>query len=236
MQKENGVNRNELVERYQSYAHALAAEFLRKVPAQVDKDDVIGYAELGLVEAANAFDPTNGVHFKTFSYYRIRGAIYDGLRKLGGLPREFYRHLKMEGAANAYLADYSTQASAVSGPAQYDEIKNMCGNIVSTYLLSLDVGGADPASVEHSPDQLIQIRELNQRLRQSVERLPEKNRRVITDYYFKDLSLEEIGKALGLSKSWVCRIHARSIEMLRAAIIAQPASRAPQATVSGVVR
>src|ERR1043165_4246470 len=114
MQTENRTNQNNLVERYRSYAHALAAEFIRKIPAQVDRDDVVGYAELGLVEAARTFDPANGVHFKTFSYYRIRGAIYDGLRKLGGLPREFYRQLKMEGAANAYLEDYSTQPQNVS--------------------------------------------------------------------------------------------------------------------------
>src|SRR5262245_23405372 len=101
------ADRDALIERYRSYAHALAADFIGRVPMQVEKEDLLRYAELGLVEAASTFDPAVGVQFKTFAYYRIRGAVYDGLRALGGMPRELYRHLKFERAASAYLGDYS---------------------------------------------------------------------------------------------------------------------------------
>ena len=210
------AGRNELIESYRSYAHALAAEFIRNTPAQVEKDDIIGYAELGLVEAAITFDPANGVHFKTFSYYRIRGAIYDGLRKLGGLPREFYRQLKAGGAATAYLEDYGTQASGPAG----------CANVVSTYIISLDAAATNRAATgASSPDADLRSSEMSRYVHDAIDRLPERNRRVMIDYYFKDLSLEEIGRSMGLSKSWVCRIHARGIDLLRAALL--PSVRGP---------
>jgi RNA polymerase sigma factor FliA len=230
------ADRNELIERYRSYAQALAAEFIRNIPAQVEKDDIFGYAELGLVEAATTFDPANGVHFKTFSYYRIRGAIYDGLRKLGGLPREFYRQLKAEGAATAYLEDYATQTSKVPGSEQYQEIRTMCANVVSTYILSLDAAGTERAdSGERSPDELLRCSETSRLVHDAIDQLPEKNRRVVVDYYFKDLSLEEIGKSMGLSKSWVCRLHARSIDLLRSAFL-PPAPVAHEATMVRAAR
>ncbi|MGH9630030.1 MAG: sigma-70 family RNA polymerase sigma factor, partial [Bryobacteraceae bacterium] len=72
-----------LIETYRSYSHAIAAEILKKLPPAVDRDDVIGAAELGLVEAVRNFDASRSVLFKTFAYYRIRGAVYDALRKMG---------------------------------------------------------------------------------------------------------------------------------------------------------
>ena len=94
-----------LAETFRSYAHAIAAEVMRKFPT-VDRDDIRGSAELGLVEAANSFDPTRGVLFKTFAYYRIRGAIYDSLRKMGWFAKDSAR-LKFESGANEYMKDYA---------------------------------------------------------------------------------------------------------------------------------
>ncbi|MBI3472861.1 MAG: FliA/WhiG family RNA polymerase sigma factor, partial [Candidatus Solibacter usitatus] len=79
-----------MIEAYRSYAHAVAAEVIRKMPSSVEKSDLLGAAELGLVEAANAFDPGRGVLFKTFSYYRIKGAVYDCLRKMGWFSKSQY--------------------------------------------------------------------------------------------------------------------------------------------------
>src|SRR5262249_49402697 len=105
---------NRLIEAYRSYAHAISAEVLKKVPPSVDRDDVIGAAELGLVEAAQNFDPLRGVLFKTFAYYRIRGAIYDALRRMGWLKGD--ATLRFEAGANDYLKDYS-EAGAAAPPS-----------------------------------------------------------------------------------------------------------------------
>jgi RNA polymerase sigma factor FliA len=210
------ADRDGLIERYQSYAHALASDFIGRVPPQVEKEDMLRYAELGLVEAATTFNPSAGVHFKTFAYYRIRGAVYDGLRELGGMPREFYRQLKFERAASAYLEDYSAQPANPPSSTGYAELKNISGSILNTYLLSLETVSTEPlAAASEAPDRCFQFAEMAQHVRNAVAQLPEKNRKVIEDYYFHDRTLEAIGKQLGLSKSWVCRLHAKGVEMLR---------------------
>src|SRR5262252_6623090 len=125
-----------LIETFRSYSHAIAAEVLRKYPA-VDRDDIVGAAELGLVEAANNFDPSRGVLFKTFAYYRIRGAIYDSLRKLGWFAKDAAR-LRFESGANEFLKDYGDNAASPSSPeATAHELQDITTSVVNCYFLSL---------------------------------------------------------------------------------------------------
>jgi|SRR5215831_5630843 len=211
------TNPNRLIEAYRSYAHAIAAEVLKKVPPSVDRDDVIGSAELGLVEAAQNFDPSRGVLFKTFAYYRIRGAIYDALRRTGWLKGEAL--LRFEAGANEYLKDY-TEASpaAPAGPtAALGELQQLTSAVLTSFMLSLDAFKfevADPKNV--SVEDALLDQDTKRQLKNALAQLPENNRRLIELYYFQDATLEEIGRVLGLSKSWVCRMHAKSLDMLRA--------------------
>jgi RNA polymerase sigma factor FliA len=204
-----------LIETYRSYAHALAAEVLRTFPT-VNKDDVRGSAELGLVEAANSFDPSRGVLFKTFAYYRIRGAIYDSLRKMGWFAKDSAR-LRFESGANEYLKDHS-EANAGSGSAQdtYQELKEITGSVLNSYFLSLNTLVEElPETGALSPEARYLRREMNEKLRTALSRLPPKNRQVLESYYFGEETLESIGARLGLSKSWVSRLHAKSLDLLR---------------------
>jgi RNA polymerase sigma factor for flagellar operon FliA len=213
-----------LIETYRSYAHAVAAEVVRKLPPSVDKEDLIGAAELGLVEAAASFDPSRGVLFKTFAYYRIRGAVYDALRKMGWFSKSLYDQYKFEMAANEYLKDYSTAPPPnAAAEEEYQDLQNVTGSIVSCYLLSLDERAYETADSSQTPEEVLQESEERQRLREAISQLPEKNRQVLEGYYFQDLSLEEIGQRLGLSKSWVCRVHAKSLELVRTLLTAEPA-------------
>ena len=205
-----------LVETYRSYAHAIAAEVLRKLPPQLEKGDIEGAAELGLVEAAGSFDPSRGVLFKTFAYYRIRGAIYDGLRKMGWFPKAQYQQFRFEMAANEYLKDYTASAPTEGTPEEeYQEIKNIAGSVLSCYLLSLDEMTEEIAASDHSPEVLLQQSEERERVHQILSQLPEKNRHVLELYYFQEMGLEEIGQKLGVSKSWASRIHSKSLELFR---------------------
>lgn len=218
-----------LIESFQDYAHAIAAEVCRKLPTQVDRRELEGAADLGLVEAAQAFDPSRGVLFKTFAYYRIRGAVYDALRKMGWFSKTLYQQYKFEMAANEYLKDYSEAVPAAGDvEAEYDEIKNFTGSVLSCYLLSLeDLTQEIADSSDRSPERQAQANEEQQRLKQAMAQLPEKNRRVIQWYYFEEKSLEEIGQQLGMSKSWICRVHAKSVEMLRDLMLMARTGRVP---------
>jgi RNA polymerase sigma factor for flagellar operon FliA len=190
---------------------------LKKLPFSVDRDDVIGAAELGLVEAAQKFDPSRGVLFKTFAYYRIRGAIYDALRKSGWLKTE--STLRFESGANEYLKDYTEAhpGEAVPPSTAYAEMQQLTSAVVTSYMLSLDglqyeIADSNATSAEES----LLERDGQRQIRDAISQLPENNRRLIEEYYFHDATLEEIGAKLGLSKSWVCRLHAKSLDTLKA--------------------
>ena len=197
-----------LVEPHIPYAHAIAAELLARFPAHVDRQEVRAAAEYGLVQAANSYDPTKGVAFTTFAYYRIRGAVFD-------LLRETVRIDRFEEAANEYMTDYSAEGNAAS----YAEVKNVAAGIVASYFLSLEQPSAEaPAQSAQAPLDTLLRQEQQKGIREALKTLPEKNRKVLEAYYFEDLTLDEIGKRLGLSKSWVSRMHAKGLEMLRPAV------------------
>lgn len=166
-----------LVEHFRPYAHAIAAEILRTLPAHIEKAEVQASAELGLTQAAAAYDGRPDVQFKTFAYYRIRGAIYDGIRKATWFSRE------AEGCSMASI--------------ESDHIEM-------------------PAAGSLSAEELLIQHEWRTRLDHAVRALPPRDRAIIEAYYFGGKSLEEIGGGLGLSKSWVSRIHVNAIAKLRA--------------------
>lgn len=214
-----------LVESHRTYAHAIAGEILRKLPSHVEKDDIRAAAELGLTEAANSFDGRPGVQFKTFAYYRIRGAVYDAIRKATWFSRDQYKELVAEAAVNNYMTDESAVAQApVSDLA---ELERHVGSVVACYMLSLDSNEVEaPASKAESAEEQVLQKEWHSRLHGALAKLPEKHRTLLRAYYFEDRNLEEIGTSLGLSKSWVCRLHAKGIEMLRQHLDAAPARSA----------
>jgi RNA polymerase sigma factor FliA len=199
-----------LIESHISYAHAVATELLARFPAYIDRQDVLAAAEYGLVQAANTYDASKGVAFTTFAYYRIRGAVFD-------LLRQVVKGTRFEEAANEYMVDYSADPSA--GVPSYVEIKNLASGIAASYFLSLEKLPSEPQarSAEAPLDTLLR-QEQEKGIRQALKTLPEKNRQVLEAYYFEDLTLEEIGNRLGLSKSWVSRMHAKGLEMLRPAV------------------
>ena len=229
-----------LIEANVSYAHALAAEVVRKLPPDLERKDIQGWAELGLVEAANAFDSTRGVQFKTFAYYRIRGAIYDGLRKMGWYPKSQYQQMRFEMAANEYMRDASGEPP-VSGTAesQLQDLKETTGNLMTCYMLSLEAMPQEPIDQKQvSAEETVALGEQTNNLKRSLLQLPEINRRVLEYCYYGGLTLEEIGRKLGLSRSWVCRLHAKSIAMLRKLLTkgSGVASGRSSATFPGAIR
>ena len=156
-----------LIENHLPYARAIMAEIVKTLPIHLERSDLQAAAELGLTEAAHSYDHGLGVQFKTFAYYRIRGAIYDAVRK----------------------------ASWFSWTPE------------DTALDAVDPG----LSAE---DRIIQ-EELSARLHQALPRLSAQDRQIIQAYYFEGRNLEEIGDSVGLSKSWVCRLHGKAIVSLR---------------------
>src|SRR5450432_366653 len=114
--------RDQLVRDNLSLVQAIARKLKKQITARIDFDDLIGYGSKGLIEAAERFDPKHGVAFTTFAYYRIRGAMLDGLRTMGWYSRSDYARYRAEERANDLLQahaerDAAERAAAARQPA-----------------------------------------------------------------------------------------------------------------------
>ncbi|MBT3182525.1 MAG: sigma-70 family RNA polymerase sigma factor [Deltaproteobacteria bacterium] len=215
--------RDEIINQYMPYASSIANRVCQSLSSAVDYEEVLCNARLGLLEAAKRFDDSQDVDFRTFAYYRIKGAIYDGLRRSGWLPRTLYAKIKFEEAANEYLQNKSLNHReekvtkvASKNKSEDGAVSETVNSLASIYIVSLDasedndVEDVDATNVEHRAE-FMQIR---RHMRDAIGSLPEKEKQLIMMYYFQNRTLEEVGVKLGLSKSWTSRLHARALSLL----------------------
>lgn len=212
-------NYEKLVEQYLPFATSVANKVSRALPSEADYDDILCNARLGLLEAAQRFDSRFNVDFKTFAYYRIKGAIYDGLRKTGWIPRSLYNKIKFDREANEHmmtLTERITRSTDVI-KGDVDAIYDTVNSLASIYVMSLD--GMEDFEVEDESakkeiEHKAEFQKIKEKMRDAIEALPDKERKLVKMYYFQNKTLQEIGDRLNLSKSWTSRLHARALEIL----------------------
>lgn len=215
-------DRDRLIEQHLPYARALAADIMSELnsPSQIELNDLIGYGELGLVEAAERFDAQRGVAFTTFAYYRIRGAVYDGLRRMGWLSRSEYRRARFAAAANnlrqTALADKKLPQST-SLDEEIAAAQQMIEALIPVYLLSLDSTEDLPELVDHKAlhSALFEEQELKLLTRALLAELSIDDQFLLEEIYYKNASMVEVAVKIGASKSWVSRLHSRAIFRLQ---------------------
>ncbi|WP_434388419.1 sigma-70 family RNA polymerase sigma factor [Melittangium boletus] len=216
-----GEDKKVLLEKYGPYVRSLASTVRKQFSAQLELDELLAYGQIGLLEAADRFDPKVGANFLTFAHYRIKGAIYDGLRKMGVLKGNDARTSYMGERATAYLGNLSDreQGGGNRGGSIDDdvmEISNAVAGLAMVFATSLEGSESLGFSDESLPaDQRIELEQQRVRVRAAIEKLPEKERRLLQGYYFQGKTLEEAGAEIGQSKSWASRLHARAIERLK---------------------
>lgn len=215
-------NRNGLVNKYTSYVTSIARKVKRSLSPQIELDDLVSYGMTGLFEAADRFDASRGANFTTFSYYRIRGAIYDGLRGMGWVSRNEYQKIRFEEKATAYLesANYGYRPANKGSEADLEKMASQVRSLITIFITSIE-GVSESELIDTQTkrqDTVLERKEILQLLKTAVESLPQADQRIIKEYYFKEKSLEETGKVLGLSKSWTSRRHAQVIEKLSIAL------------------
>jgi RNA polymerase sigma factor FliA len=213
----------------QGLVHSLAAQIHRKLPSYVEIEDLVEYGQLGLVEAARDFDPGRGHQFTTFAYYRIRGAIYDGLAKMSWFSRAQYQRLRYERLARETLEEDAGQCT--EEPPQ-DEAGHMrwfrdLGQSLAVVYLAAQAGGNEEAEgrplidTSTPPPWADAVRrEVSQRLHELIAALPEDAAALIRAVYFEGLDLQAAGQRLGISKSWASRLHAKTLKRLARDLLA----------------
>ncbi len=216
------TERAELIEEGQALVRSLALRILRNIPVRVDLDDLIAYGELGLAEAARDFVPERGNQFSTFAYYRIRGAIYDGLAKMTWTSRARYRRLRYERMADEVLE--SERETPFGQPPSLEQSSEWFARVTEklsvVYLASGGDDAMERASQMEDPSrtgpQVVIHKEASERLRKLVETLEPSERHLIRAVYFDGYSLQEAASQIGISKSWASRMHAKILENMAA--------------------
>jgi len=201
-----------------------------RLPSHVDVEDLIHSGILGLMDAVKKFEPGRNVKFKTYAEQRIRGAILDGLRDLDWVPRSLRR--KKKDIENAYhlLEQQLGRAASDEEVAQHlgmaledlhhslDELK---GVTLGTFMDAGDDGEGEnlisfvPDPDAEDPQLTLHARELKALLKESIDRLPVKERFVVQLYYFDELTMKEIGTLLNITESRVSQLHTKSMLRLR---------------------
>ena len=216
------IDTAQLIEQHRPFVRALAVEIARGLPSYIELEELVACGNLGLVEAAQRYDPRYRTNFRTFAYYRIRGAIYDALRNMGPLSRGEYARARFATNANDLVQTIADdQRSSVESASQTldDEIattQTAIDALIPVYLLSIDSEQL-PEFVDGHTSVLSRIEqeELASLARSMVEHLAADDRRIIEEIYFKNRTISKVAVDMGISKSWASRLHSRAISRIR---------------------
>ena len=214
-------SRQELIAASQGLVKSLAWKIHRSLPRQIELEDLVSYGQVGLAEAARDFDATRTGSFSTYAYYRIRGAIYDGLSKMSWFGRGHYARLRYAQRAGELLAADNDAAGGGKQNLEDDVhwLRGLVSGLAVAYLASAssDDEGAPELVVADSaplPPGEAMDREAGRILHELIAELPEQSAELIRATYFEGLTLQEAGQRLGISKAWASRLHARTLEQL----------------------
>ena len=211
----------------------LARRIHERLPQHVDIEDLVSASVVGLMDAFTKFDPAKKVQFRSYAQFRIRGAILDSLRTLDWSPRELRRKGRAVEEAVRVLTARLGHPPGESEIADemgvtLEEYQQLLGDLKGLEIGTLhmerneDSGEEELAYVPGRPDEDPLFRclrgELEERLTEAIDRLPERERLVMTLYYFEEMTMREIGLALGVVESRVSQVHASAVVHLRAAL------------------
>ncbi|MHA6800836.1 RNA polymerase sigma factor WhiG [Bounagaea algeriensis] len=230
--------RDRLVLHYAPLVKYVAGRVGTGLPAHVEVSDLVQSGIFGLVDAIEKFEPERGLKFETYAMQRIRGAILDDLRALDWVPRSVRSRARdVERALErleARLQRTATDAElAEEVGLDVAELRELFAQLQMTSVVALDDliggGGAGQMSLAETlrderaedPVNALLHRDSRRQLAEAVKRLSERDRVVVTLYYFENLTLAEIGKVLGVTESRVCQLHTRAVLRLRGKLAEQ---------------
>lgn len=219
-------NDPEVVARYESAVDLVAAaarHFTAGGRLPGERSELEAFGREGLLEAARRFDPSRGVSFRTFAYYRVRGAMLDGLRKMGAWSRRGYERVALLQAAHS-TSEGAAEDVAAQGELSRERAEELLRDHMAAMATAMTVGLFAAGAFEsqeiiavdrgEDPESEYASAELGSLLRTSVDELPPPEDEIVRRHYFGGESLEAVGASLGLSKSWASRLHTRAIRRL----------------------
>jgi RNA polymerase sigma factor for flagellar operon FliA len=234
--KEDGDERarERLVVAYSPLVKFIAGRMASGLPSHVEESDLISYGLLGLIGAIERFDPDREIKFETYAIARIKGAIIDELRSLDWVPRSVRARAReieraiVELERTLMRAPTDEEIAAKVGISE-DELEKSLSDISRSSMAALDElwspqGGGDQVALIDTiedttgpdPEFSLEQTELNEALAEAIARLPEREKLVVTLYYYEELTLREIGEVLGVTESRISQLHTKAVLRLKA--------------------
>ncbi|HHO74850.1 MAG TPA: FliA/WhiG family RNA polymerase sigma factor [Deltaproteobacteria bacterium] len=232
-QKLNPKIRARVINEFSPLIKYIASRIAIRLPPHIDLNDLINAGVIGLIDAIEKFDASKQIKFKTYAEFRIRGAILDELRSMDWVPRSVRQKARRVEDAYSRL-EYSLgrpasdEEVACEMNVDIDSFHKLLSETASVSLLSLDDLGEDDSDLSRRnlleyvlqdekdwPSHKIRFAEIRDMVAKSIQSLPEKERMVISLYYYDELTMKEIGHVLKFTESRVSQIHTKAVLRLR---------------------
>tara|TARA_B100001079_G_C16245043_1_gene440738 strand:- start:12 stop:773 length:762 start_codon:yes stop_codon:yes gene_type:complete len=235
-------NREEVIKRYSPMIKYVANRIAMRLPPHIEVDDLISVGVLGLMDAISKYDSSRGAKFKTYAEFRVRGAILDELRAMDWVPRSIRQKAsKVDKVVQELQVKLSRSPEdeevAKEMGISLDQFHDTLNETKSIPIFSLeDLGIAKESGEQQSlldclagkadadPQTQIRLIELKEIIAKAIDALPEKERLMVSLYYYEELTMKEIGAVLEITESRVSQIHSKAVYRLRTklkAIIAE---------------
>lgn len=244
--------RDRLILHYSPLVKFVAGRVGAGLPASVENADLVSYGILGLIDAIQKFDPGRQIKFETYAIPRIRGAILDALRALDWVPRSVRTKARdveraMTQLQNRLRRDPSEEELAAELGISVGDVQERFGQIAAVSVVGLEevltVGGEKDEQISildtladtetEQPGESLEAEETRRDLLDAINGLREREKWVVTLYYFEGLTLAQIGEVLGVTESRISQIHSKAVLYLRSRLGGpqSPPSRATRGRV-----
>ncbi len=231
-------HRDALIVHYSPLVKYVAGRVAVGLPQNVEQSDLVSYGIFGLMDAIEKFDLSRGYKFETYAMSRIKGAIIDELRTIDWVPRSVRAkaraieraYAKLEGELHRTPEEHEVVSELSMTREQFTQTLSQI-SLVGIVPLEELLSGSDSGEGGQStladtiadgtddPVEAFEVQEIKQILAEAVEGMPERERLVLTLYYYEGLTLAEIGQVLGVTESRVCQIHTKGILQLRSRLL-----------------
>jgi RNA polymerase sigma factor for flagellar operon FliA len=226
--------REELILEHTPLIRYVAGRIAMRLPAHISLDDLTSAGVLGLIDAVDKFDPNKKVQFKTYAEFRIRGAILDELRAMDWVPRSIRKKsTQLEDTMNRLQSQLGRPATdeELAGELgiSLNQLFKLLDEVKGVSLLSMDDPESPLSQVDteqvvkalgnqdrEDPLALLGLNELRGLVAKAIANLPEKEKLVVSLYYYDELTMREIGEVLGYTESRISQMHTKAILRLRA--------------------
>ena len=227
----NQEDRDQLIIYYSPLVKYVAGRVAAGLPQSVDQADLVSYGMFGLIDAITKFDPGRGYKFETYAISRVKGAMLDELRSIDWVPRSVRSKAKSVERAMAKLEAKFHRAPTDDEIADeldvsLDQLNGIYHQISSLGIVALDemlsfngseslTFGDTLADRSEGPGGIYERVEMRQLLADAINRMTEREKIVLTLYYYENMTLAEIGGVLGVTESRVCQIHTKAVLQLK---------------------